>query len=107
MFPCRPERHERTVRLGAATLPMQLHSCSAASAVFSLAVLDVADPAAGDAAARGAARAGAANLLGHGGRAARVRACRGDAQPAKAPRCAIAGKRPDGRRVVAAGGFLR
>jgi hypothetical protein len=44
MFPCRPERHQRPVRLGAATLPMRLHACSAGDAVFSLSVLDVADP---------------------------------------------------------------
>jgi hypothetical protein len=44
MFPCRPVRQERTVRVGAATLPMQLHSCSAGDATFLLAGIDAADP---------------------------------------------------------------
>lgn len=44
MFPCRPDRQQRTVRVGATTVPMQLHSCKAAEVTFSLSVVDAADP---------------------------------------------------------------
>ncbi|MEO8835337.1 MAG: hypothetical protein ABI364_01210, partial [Caldimonas sp.] len=44
-FPCRPHRKERTVRLGAAALPAQLHSCRADDATFSLLAVDADDPA--------------------------------------------------------------
>ena len=45
MFPCRPDHQERKVSLGGAMLPMRLDSCSAGGGLFSLAALDVADPA--------------------------------------------------------------
>ena len=44
MFPCRPDRHDRMVRVAEQTLPMRLHSCRAAGSTFALAVADVADP---------------------------------------------------------------
>jgi hypothetical protein len=46
LFPCRPEKQERMVRVGGAALRMQLHACRAAGSGFSLTVVDVADPAA-------------------------------------------------------------
>ncbi|MGZ5131415.1 MAG: hypothetical protein ACXWCV_08585 [Caldimonas sp.] len=44
LFPCRPDRHERPVRIGKATLRMQMHSCEAAGATFSLAFVDAPQP---------------------------------------------------------------
>lgn len=40
LFPCRPGRVERTVRVAGLPVVMQLHSCNAGGAVFSLAVVD-------------------------------------------------------------------
>jgi hypothetical protein len=44
LFPCRPDRHERTIRVAGAELHMQMHFCSAAGAAFSLAFVDASDP---------------------------------------------------------------
>ncbi|MCE9657159.1 MAG: hypothetical protein K8R60_01265 [Burkholderiales bacterium] len=44
LFPCRPEKRERTLALAGAELRMQLHSCEAAGAPFSLAVVDAGEP---------------------------------------------------------------
>jgi hypothetical protein len=44
MFPCRPERQERPVRIGAQTLTLQLHSCAAAGSRFALVIGNGADP---------------------------------------------------------------
>src|SRR5688500_9515177 len=44
MFPCRPDRQQRTATFEASALPMQLHSCKAAGSTFSLSVVDVDDP---------------------------------------------------------------
>ena len=44
LFPCRPDKHERPVRIAGAELRMQLHSCDAAGSTFSLAVVDGAEP---------------------------------------------------------------
>jgi hypothetical protein len=43
LFPCRPDRHERTVRLAGVELGMQMHSCEAAGALFSIGFVDVPD----------------------------------------------------------------
>ena len=34
LFPCRPDRHERAVRIAGSELRMQMHSCTAAGATF-------------------------------------------------------------------------
>ncbi len=44
LFPCRPEKRERSVPLAGAELRMRLHSCEAAGAAFSLAVVDADAP---------------------------------------------------------------
>ena len=44
LFPCRPDRHERAVRIAGSELRMQMHSCTAAGATFSLAFVDAALP---------------------------------------------------------------
>ncbi len=45
LLPCRPDRHERVVRLAGVDLRMQMHSCHAANASFSLTYVDAAQPA--------------------------------------------------------------
>ena len=44
MFPCRPDRQQRTARVDDTALRMQLHSCKASGFTFSLSVADVDDP---------------------------------------------------------------
>lgn len=44
LFPCKPDSHARQVRLGADTVRLELHACSAAGATWALAFADVADP---------------------------------------------------------------
>ena len=44
LFPCRPGKVERTVRVFDAAVVMQLHSCAAGGATFSLAVADAGAP---------------------------------------------------------------
>ena len=44
MFPCRPGKLERPVRLAGATLPMQQHACTADGALYSLSVAQAATP---------------------------------------------------------------
>jgi len=45
LFPCRPDRHERSVRVADTALRLQLNSCNAGGATFSLTVGDGAEPA--------------------------------------------------------------
>ncbi len=44
LFPCRPDRHERSVRLAGADALLRMHSCSAGRAVFSLSFADATEP---------------------------------------------------------------
>ncbi len=44
-FPCRPDRHERSVELAGARLPMRMMVCSAADMTFAVSFVDVAEPA--------------------------------------------------------------
>jgi hypothetical protein len=45
LFPCKPERHERRVKLGDDDLPMQLIVCRADGLTFALTSTKLADPA--------------------------------------------------------------
>lgn len=105
MFPCRPEHHQRTVRLGTAMLPMRLHVCEAGGAVFSLAVLDVGDPTQVTpllSALRAQALANLSATLSDRREFAPV----GSTPNAESARVRMLGKRPDGRPVVAEAAFF-
>ena len=105
VFPCRPDRHERTVRIGVAVLAMQLHSCSAGGATFALGTVDVADPA--DVTPLLAAfRVQAAANLGDAASEQSAFAPPGATPNPQSVRTAFAGARPDGRRVVAQAAFF-
>ena len=105
MFPCRPAKEERTTRLGAAALPMQLHSCSAGGATFSLAAIDTAD-AADVTATLDALRAQTATNLAGPASEQGAFAPPGATPNPRSARVAIVGARPDGRRVVAQAAFF-
>jgi hypothetical protein len=105
MFPCRPALQERTVRIGSAVLPMQIHSCTAGAALFMLASVDVAAPAEVTpllAAFRAQAAANLAGTATEQGPFAPV----GATPNSQSARVGIVGARPDGRRVVAQAAFF-
>jgi len=105
MFPCRPVKEERTTRICAAAMPLELHSCSAGGAVFSLARTDVADPAGVGPMLNAFRDQMASNLAGtateHG-----AFSPPGATPNPRSGRVAIVGTRPDGRRVVAQAAFF-
>jgi hypothetical protein len=106
LFPCRPARHDREVRLGAASLRLQLHSCNAAGMTFSLAVADGAEPAQVTELLAALRAQALANL---GSTVASERPLPAIVGATPNPRSAllrIAGQRPDGRRVVADAAFF-
>ena len=45
MFPCRPDRHARTVEIAGSKLKMEMLACPAGGATYALAFADVAEPA--------------------------------------------------------------
>lgn len=45
LFPCRPDRLERTVTFGDSKVSMRMLTCSAGGSTYALAFFDVADPA--------------------------------------------------------------
>jgi hypothetical protein len=106
MFPCRPVKQERSVRIGAAVLPMQLHSCRAGDTLFLIAAVDVADPAEvtprlAEFRAQALANLGAAS----GGEVAPIEVAGATPNP-QSGRLGIVAARPDGRRVVAQAAFF-
>lgn len=105
MFPCRPVKDERRTRIGTAMLQMQLHSCSAGGAIFSLAALDVADPVAVTPMLDAFRDQTAATLAGPATEQGPFSPPGATPNPRSA-RIAIVGARPDGRRVVAQAAFF-
>ena len=105
MFPCRPGDEERTTRIGAAAVPMRLHSCSAGGAIFALSAVDAPD-AVGVTPMLDAFRAQTeTNLAGTATEQGAFAPPSATPNPRSA-RIAIAGRRPDGRPVVARAAFF-
>jgi hypothetical protein len=106
LFPCRPARQDRDVRVGTATLRLQLHSCNAGDMTFSLAVADGAEPAQVTQ-LLAALRAQALANLGNSAASERpLPAISGATPNPQSALLRIAGQRPDGRRVVADAAFF-
>ncbi len=105
MFPCRPELQERPVRVGAETLKLRLHSCTAAGAAFALATADVDDPARVTALLEALRGQAIANVSG-AATAEATPTISGSTPNAQSARLRIVGKRPDGRRVVEHAAFF-
>ena len=94
-FPCRPDRHSRSLDLGGATVRMEMLVCSAGGATYAVGFFDAAEPAA---VTSGLARLQAAMLANVGGGRPLQR-------PLKLPglnagpgavRLAVDGRRPEG-----------
>ncbi|MDQ6638856.1 MAG: hypothetical protein M3Z15_04225 [Pseudomonadota bacterium] len=105
MFPCRPVKEERSVRIGAAVLPMSLHSCRADGAVFLLATVEVADPAAVTPLLAAFRSQAIANLAGVASGESAFSPAGATPNPQSA-RIAIAGARRDGQAVGAQAAFF-
>lgn len=98
LFPCRPDRHERQVRLDDRTVRMQMHSCSASDATFSLGVIEASGP--GEVTPMLAAlRAGASANLAADGPVPLPIAVAGMTPNPESALLRIAGHLPDGRPV--------
>ena len=105
LVPCRLERQERPVRLGDQTVPLRLHSCTAAGSAFALAAADVADPARVTPLLEALRAQAISNIRG----AATVEAMPvlpGSTPNAQSVRLRIVGQGPDGRRVVEHAAFF-
>ena len=106
MFPCRPVKQERSVRIGAAVLPMQLHSCRAGDTLFLIAAVDVADPAEVTPLLIAFRAQALANLGAVAGGEAGPFAVAGATPNPQSGRVGIVAARPDGRRVGAQAAFF-
>ena len=105
LFPCRLDKHERTVRMAGADFRMQLHSCDAGGATFSLSVVDGAGPTGVEPLLTAMKASFAANL------GAQAPLSRPFAPPGATPNPAggllqVAGRLPDGRPVTARAAFF-
>jgi hypothetical protein len=104
LFPCRPEKHERSVRIAGAELGMQLHSCEAAGAPFSLAFVDAGEPSRVEPLLAALKASAAANIGG-------VTLAQPFAPPGATPNpgsalLRVQGRLPDGRAVTEHAAFF-
>ncbi|MEO8526176.1 MAG: hypothetical protein ABI460_15730 [Caldimonas sp.] len=104
LFPCRPDPHERSVRMAAVDLRMQMVSCNAAGATFSLVYVDAPQAAQG-APLLAELRARAAANVG-GTAVARTFLVPGATPNEQSAALRIEGRLPDGRRVIEHAAFF-
>ena len=97
-FPCRPDRHARTVALAGRPLPMQMLVCEAGGSTFALSLIDVADPAQVTPALIDLRTAAIGNVRGRDARLTPFNV-KGMAANAQAVRVAVDGTLPDGAAV--------
>jgi len=104
LFPCRPDKHERTIRIAGADLRMRMHSCDAAGRTFSLAVVDAGEPTRVEPLLAALKASAAANIGG-------TPAQQPFAPPGATPNpgsalLRVEGRLPDGRRVTEHAAFF-
>lgn len=105
LLPCRPSRLERTVRIGEASLPMRLHSCTAGEATFSLVVADAGTAARAAGLLPAMRSAAIANIAGVA-TPLPLPAIDGATASAQSGLLRIVGRLPDGRPVVEHAAFF-
>ena len=105
-FPCRPDRHERSVRVAETTLRVQLFSCSAGDATFSLTVGDGAEPTQVTPLLAALRKQTLANLAAAEATERPLPAIAGATPNPESALLRIVGRRADGRRVVAHAAFF-
>ena len=97
-FPCRPDRHARTVALAGAPAKMQMLVCSADGATWALAFVDVDDPARVGATLDELRRIAVDNLQGAEPKFEPLQV-RGMTPNSQAARLSVVGSLPDGAAV--------
>jgi hypothetical protein len=105
LFPCRPDRHERTVRLGGEPVRLTMLACPAGGSTFSLAYAALVAPERVTPALEELRGAMVANVAAKAPRVER-REVPGATPNAAAGLVHVEGNRPDGRRVVADAAFF-
>jgi hypothetical protein len=106
LFPCRPDRQERRVRVADTMLRLQLFSCSAGEATFSLTVGDGAEPAQVRPLLAALRKQALANLAAAEATERPLPAIAGATPNPESALLRIVGRRADGRRVVAHAAFF-
>jgi hypothetical protein len=98
LFPCRPERHARTVPIAGIHARMEMASCDAGGSTYAISFVDVRDPAEVTGALAGLRSSAVGNV---GGAASQVVpfALRGMTPNAEATRLRVDGHLPDGTPV--------
>ncbi len=104
LFPCRPDQHERAVQLAGSGRRMQMYSCRAAHASFSLAYVDAAQPAQVGGLLDELRGRAAANIAGVG--AARPLSVPGATPNERSAQLRIEGRLPDGSAVTENAAFF-
>jgi hypothetical protein len=99
LMPCKPDSHARQVKLGADTVRLELHACTAAGTTWALAFGDVGDPARVGPALQELQASAARNLGAAQPRPLPLKAEGATPNPASA-RVQLRGHLPDGRAVV-------
>lgn len=105
MFPCRPDRHARTVIVAAAKVQMQLLACKAGGATYALSFIDVAEPS-GVTPALGELRALVLANLGAGSAQTLPLPLAGITPNPQTARLALRGRLPDAAAVQAQAAFF-
>jgi hypothetical protein len=98
MFPCRPDRHARTVELAGSKLKMEMLVCPAGGATYALSFVDVPEPARVNAALAELRAVTLANVQAVAPRSSPARVS-GMTPNAEAVRVAATGRLPDGAGV--------
>lgn len=104
-FPCKPDRHARSVTVGTVRARMEMLVCEAAGATFAVMFFDVADPAGVTAALADLRAAASANLGGAATQPAPVDIPGMTPNP-QAARLTLAGRLPDGAPVQESAAFF-
>lgn len=97
-FPCRPDRHARSVPLAGSTVRMEMLVCSAGGTTFALSYADLADPTRIGPALAELRHVAAGNIGAAEPTAAPVQVP-GMTPNAEAGRVALSGRRPDGSTI--------
>ncbi len=94
-FPCKPDRHVRTIKLAVQTVRMEMLACGADDAQFALSFLDLDDPSKVST-ALAELQARAAGNLGAARRESRPAAVPGMTPNPEAAQLRLEGRQPDG-----------
>ena len=104
-FPCRPDRHQRTVALAGEATPMAMAVCSVAETTFALAFVDVSEPARVGATIAELRAVAVANVGGEPPMVS-LRQVRGMTPNPQSAHLKLRGLRPDGTQVRAEAVFF-